>query len=254
MIDPSRKILEWLSLAKGTNRELLGYYKGVPVFTTEHFKQRVAERYPWDIRAILRLPLEVFYHDCATEFLKNQKSVPRDGKEYKGVVDYTTKCVNHQKKQFIINLAVNYVIKPISSGNRENDRKLIDAYEKVTKAKDRNEKAKALSQYTQLVRTLIDPRYQEDYLSGRLKVGEFSVALMSIFGSVATPEDIARKQFRTIRPSSDTVYFAKRQLPKTHFSANEYRRLVKWSIDNITRAARSRKMADVKVTNESIIF
>lgn len=247
-VDNLTAVFEWLNIYKGTDREFIGMYKGVPMLTTTHFRQRTNERYPKEVEMILGVMLTDFYEDVATDYSKYAIN-----RYHKGAIDYTTECTNHNKEKFIVNLMINYTADKVSAGNQELDKKLNDLRSLYLRQSDKAKRAEIYREFATEVQKNIDPKYQDLVIKGKIILGQYALAMVTVFGSVATPEDIKIGRLRKIKPSEDTRHLGHRTLKRTSFNESEYNRLVKWSNDNIGRAAR-RKSRDVTTVNEFTVL
>lgn len=241
--DHITSIVEWLNIFKGTRRDYVGKYLGVPVLTTEHFRERLSLRYPRDVQMILGIDKTQFYEDCAKSYRKSGFN-----RVHKGAVDYTTECENHLGEKFNVNLMINYLVDNVSAGRDRDD--LINELREDYLAEDNPRRRSELyKEFTDTVVKYVDPKYQTLVILGRIRLGQFAIATLSMFGSVDTPKDIELRDLSTIRASSDTRYINTQRLPRNKFNQREYFKLVEWSDDNISRAARSRSRDILESTN-----
>ncbi|AMM44812.1 hypothetical protein SP15_013 [Bacillus phage SP-15] len=247
-MDNITAVFEWLNIFKGTRREFIGMFKGTPLLTTDHFRQRVSERYPKEVEMILGKNMTQLYEDISEDYRKYGVN-----KYHKGAIDYTTECTNHEGKKFNVNLMVNYLSDKVSSGSESRDKMINELLSNYVKESDSRKRSQIYKEFTEAVKQYIDPKYHDLVIRGKLRLGDFAVAMISIFGSVATPEDIAAGKLRKIKASEDTRYIGHRKLPRTSFNETEYNKLVKWSDNNISHAAR-KKSRDVVSYNEFTVL
>lgn len=246
-MDNLSAIFEWLTIYKGTKRKFLGFYNGVPMFSTDHFEKRINERYPANIQSILGVSPTDFYADAAAAYRKH--SVNRRSK---GAVDYSTDMVLPNKDICTVHLAINFASDIITVGNSKVDSELNQLYSQSLRISDPSERRKILDQYVKSIKDTVDPQYAKLLLTNKMKLGDYGVSIMSTFGSITTPQDKKAGVSRAIIPSRDTRYTVKSKISKTSLSDNEYKALVQWSVNNVKQAIRKRSRDVSESVNGSI--
>ncbi|WJZ23473.1 hypothetical protein LIS04_45 [Listeria phage LIS04] len=240
-------ILEWLTIYKGTKRKFLGFYQGVPTFSTDHFDKRLKERLPNSIQSILGISPTDFYEDAAKAYRKNSVS-----RRTKGAVDYSTNVKLPDGSTCTIHLSINFASDIITVGNSKVDTELNNMYSQSLKSTDDQERRRLLNQYVNSIKDTVDPQYAKLLLTNKMKLGDYGISILSIFGSVTTPEDRKAGISRNIIPSKDTRYTHKVQLKKKSLSKKDYDTLIKWSVNNVKQAVAKRSL-DIKESTDGSI-